>query len=76
MHSLYFRVLNNQCLQEFPIFSNTYLIVRTFSLTLGQLITNARTTRILDGRNSQKLLHQTWANLLTHLISHNLTQSL
>ena len=30
----------------------------------------------LDGRNSQKYLHQTWANLLTLIISHKLTQSL
>ena len=29
-----------------------------------------------DGRNSQKYLHQTWADLLTLIISHNLTQSL
>ena len=29
-------------------------------------------TTILDGRNSQKYLHQTWADLLTLIISHNL----
>ena len=30
----------------------------------------------LDGRNCQKYLHQTWADLQTLIISHNCTQSL
>ena len=30
----------------------------------------------LDGRNSQKYLHQTWADLLILIILHKLTQSL
>ena len=35
-----------------------------------------RTTRILDGRNSQKYLHQTWTDFLTLIMSHKLTQYL
>ena len=37
-----FQIVNNLCLHQFPILSITYLIVRTFSLILGRLITNAR----------------------------------
>ena len=44
--------------------------------TKPQVNEYARTTRILDGRNSQKNLHQTLADLLILTISHNLTQSL
>ena len=37
-----FQIVNNQYLHQFSITSITYLIVRTFSLILGRLITNAR----------------------------------
>ena len=33
------------------------------------------TTRILDGHNSEKYLHQTWADLLTLVVSHKLSQN-
>ena len=39
----------------------TYLKVES----LENMYDTPRTTRILDGRNSQKYLHQAWADLLT-----------
>ena len=49
------------------------IVLTTFLLKINVY---SRTTRILDGRNSQKYLHQTWADLLTLIMSHKLTQYL